>query len=422
MTINRFFYYLALFFFLMMLVIPTIHQFERGLLLVFLLMGLFIHLLIYKNWRVNNGLAFVGLLCLLTSVFFIFMGVVNGNHAVLIIVPVYVVWPMFFLFVAGAFNHPRYWDGFFKTIIVGSIAVSILGFLAAAEALGYLDFGLLAFLGEGTRMAVSQGNVGFTTPSLATLIYALPFLLAIIMLPKEVIHLKTWWLIFVWIGFLSTIIIMVMSGRRAFWLSAALSPFIIIIISILCRVKVNLKNNFIGLGLILLLVIGTLVFLDVTFDDIWTDFVSGFDFSNYKKEDVFTRKLQFDALLHGWMNSPIIGAGHGAGAIEFIRNPEAPFDYELSYMSLLFHTGLLGFLIYSSSVIWLFFRSVKLVRKLPCAAEMLIPTLTGLACFLIANTSNPYLEKFDYLWTLFLPVAILNAYLMNTNSLKISSP
>lgn len=422
MTINRFFYYLALFFFLMMLVIPTIHQFERGLLLVFLLMGLFIHLLIYKNWRVNNGLAFVGLLCLVISIFAMFIGAVNGSATLLIIAPVYIVWPMFFLFLIGAFNHPRYWDGFLKTIIIGSIAASFLGLFAAAESLGYLNFGLLAFLGEGTRMAVSEGNIGFSTPNLATLIYALPLLLAIIMLPKEVIHLKTWWLILVWIAFLSAAIIMVMSGRRAFWLSAALSPFFVVLISKLCRVKIKLKNSYIVLGLGLLLVMGTLIFLDVTFDDIWTDFVKGFDFSNANKKDVYFRKLQFDALLHGWMNSPIIGAGHGLGANEFIRVPEAPFDYELSYMSLLFHTGLLGFLIYSGSVIWLFFRSIKLVRELPCAAGMLIPTLTGLICFLIANTSNPYLEKFDYLWTLFLPVAILNAYLINTNSLKISPP
>ena len=52
------------------------------------------------------------------------------------------------------------------------------------------------------------------------------------------------------------------------------------------------------------------------------------------------------------------------------------------------------------------------MRRIPESAGLLIPTLSGLFCFLIINATNPYLASFDYLWVVFLPVAILNAYIL----------
>jgi hypothetical protein len=41
-------------------------------------------------------------------------------------------------------------------------------------------------------------------------------------------------------------------------------------------------------------------------------------------------------------------------------------------------------------------------------ALVIVPALMGLICFLVGNATNPYLAKFDSLWVLFLPLAILN--------------
>jgi hypothetical protein len=35
---------------------------------------------------------------------------------------------------------------------------------------------------------------------------------------------------------------------------------------------------------------------------------------------------------------------------------------------------------------------------------------------LIGNATNPYLEKFDYIWVIFLPVALINFWLLGQNS------
>jgi hypothetical protein len=46
----------------------------------------------------------------------------------------------------------------------------------------------------------------------------------------------------------------------------------------------------------------------------------------------------------------------------------------------------------------------------------MVATLTGMTTFLIANATNPYLEKFDCLWTVFLPLAVVNVSLLKENS------
>ena len=76
--------------------------------------------------------------------------------------------------------------------------------------------------------------------------------------------------------------------------------------------------------------------------------------------------------------------------------------------------GLVGILVYGSAVICLFARGIAVTRQQPEAAIILIPLLSGLFCFLIANATNPYLEKFDHMWVLFLPVAFLNAFLLKS--------
>lgn len=42
----------------------------------------------------------------------------------------------------------------------------------------------------------------------------------------------------------------------------------------------------------------------------------------------------------------------------------------------------------------------------------MLAVLTGVSGLLIANATNPYLAKFDFMWVLFLPLAIINRHLL----------
>jgi len=140
-------------------------------------------------------------------------------------------------------------------------------------------------------------------------------------------------------------------------------------------------------------------------------FAVGWDFT--EEQSALDRREQFFPLLQGWSESPIFGSGHGASVAGSIRSDEMPWAYELSYLALLFHTGMLGFLAYMSGVAWIFWMSLKIIRFGDHFSLYMLPLLVGFSCFLIGNASNPYLEKFDYMWVIFLPVAFINFWLLD---------
>jgi hypothetical protein len=70
-------------------------------------------------------------------------------------------------------------------------------------------------------------------------------------------------------------------------------------------------------------------------------------------------------------------------------------------------------LLYGLGVTWIYVQGLRIVRRGTSLAPLMVATLTGTTTFLIANATNPYLEKFDCLWTVFLPLALINASLLN---------
>ncbi len=425
MTINKISFGLSLFFYWLMLVMPTSYQAERGALLAFLVMIAIIHLLRSKNWRavwrLDLKVAIVGFVCVLASVFFMFYGALHDTPGALSVGTVYVVWPLLFLFFMGVFHNPEDWVPFLKVLIIGSICAAMVAVLAVMEAFGIFNIGLLSMLGERSHVFIGETLIGFSMPNLSTALFAVPYFCGLLLLPREVAKLNGIWSFCVWLGLLLTIGILVLSSRRAFWVAAALAPLIFMLLSMFCHVKINWKKFSILATTIFVVVVIVIFYVGINLEASWIDFLEGFEFDDINNEDAYVRTMQFKALLHGWIESPFFGAGHGGGAREYIRAAEVPYEYELGYMSLLFHTGLVGVSIYGGAVCWLFVKSARIVRRHPEAAGMLIPLLTGLMCFLIANTTNPYLEKFDLLWTLFLPIAVLNAYSLNNNKWVLKS-
>ena len=100
-------------------------------------------------------------------------------------------------------------------------------------------------------------------------------------------------------------------------------------------------------------------------------------------------------------------------APDVIRSVETPWAYELTYLALLYHTGVVGTLAYASGLAWIGTMSYRIARRGWSEAPALMATLSGTVIFLAANATNPYLEKYDYLWVIFLPVAFVNAWLVS---------
>jgi hypothetical protein len=140
------------------------------------------------------------------------------------------------------------------------------------------------------------------------------------------------------------------------------------------------------------------------------DIKQGFQFST--DSSALLRSEQFYALLNGWSQNPLFGAGHGASAPGSIRSVEQPWAYELSYVAYFFHTGILGSFIFFGQLGWIYFMSFKIIKSESVLKFYIFPVIVGTTCFLIANATNPYLAKYDFMWVLFLPLAIINIWLI----------
>jgi len=398
-------------FFWFMLVFPTMYKLERGGILALLIIASLVYVLWTNKWKMKRNIAFLGLLCITASLMFMLNGAVRGAPGALNVGTVFVIWPLVFLFFAGVLFKPEQIRPFMKILISGASASSMMGILFVAEKLGLIHVGVSLLYADTIANfgLTDDGIASYSLPNVATVIYAFPFLLSLLIMPKTYARMNQFWRIHTWVGLLLSVVVLVLIGRRVFWLIAALAPFVIILLLKVAHVHFDLKKIIkLGSALIALLIV-VIWYMHIPVDSITSDFISGFEFNNANNVSAYARNEQFFALLNGWVENPLLGAGHGASA-SIIRNEHFPWEYELSYVALLFHTGIVGIIIYGSAILWLILRAVELIRTQPYSADMLIPLIAGLICFLIATFTNPYLQKFDFLWTIFLPVAVINAY------------
>ena len=415
--VNKYFHRLGLLFFFFMLVLPTIYQKERGVLLLIIVAGCTYKVLI-GSWKIHPRVFIIGIGCVTTSLFFMLYGLFHDAPGAFSVGTVYVLWPLLFMFFMGILNNPSDFKGFIKIIILGVIVSAIMGILLVAEGLGYIDINISSFLEfQGSGIGISEGTLEYNLFNMTTVIFGFPCLLALIYLPKKLTIVNKFWNYLALLALMLAFITLLISGRRAFWVISLTSPFILFVIFRISGLANPFKMKQLFYVIVLMssvFLIGSVVF-KLRFESIIYDVLAGFDFGDPSNLSASARAEQFYALLHGWMDHPLFGSGHGAAVLGSVRSEEQAWAYELSYLALLFQIGLIGSLIYFSALLWTFIKSIRVVRINPKSAAMILPLLVGLACFLIANATNPYLAKFDYLWTIFLPVGILNSYLLRTS-------
>lgn len=412
--INTLFFRFSLLFFFLMLVVPTTFQSVRGVMLSVLVAGAVYSASVGK-WKINKGVLFIGVGCITASLLFMNYGLLNNAPGAVAVGTVYVLWPLLFMFFMGVLNNSADFQPFIKTIILGVACSSAMGVLLVASSLGLIELNLeAAFEFQGASVGIYDSTFEYQLYNLTTIMYGFGFLLALLVFPENRNSLNKFWYSLVQVTLLLACIAMFLSGRRAFWIVAAISPLVIYSLSMLAGLgnPFKFKKSIYLIAFLLLISLMAIVMFGINFGGIFDNVILGFEFNDSSNESAVLRKEQFIALLSGWLESPFIGLGHGSFTPTSIRDTENQWAYELSYMALLFQVGILGLLVYASALAWLYVKSIRIIRIRPETASLLLPPLVGLTGFLVANATNPYLAKFDYLWTIFLPVAILNSYLL----------
>jgi O-antigen ligase len=399
-------------FFVFSLIIPSAFQVERGVFLAIFILGSIISFNVTQI-KYNKVVLGLFLLNIAASFFYILVGLFNKSPGVFKVSTVYFVWPILFLYFVGFFKHTKVVPYFSYGIIISGILSCLLIINNILNTFGYLSItNNTIYEALGFSVFWEGGFTKISSTNLVTVFCVFVFTLSILFLPKSIrlsVYPSSKFII---ITLVLCAVLLFLSGRRAFWLVGVLSPVIIVSVYFLSNLKLNIRRYFFYIAIVLFISVFLFGYLAFDNDRFIEEFSSIFVFDDPGAESNLLRKEQYDALIQGWQTSPIWGCGLGSVAPGSIRDPIAPWNYELSYIALLFQTGIVGVIIYTFSICWIIFKGMQLARKSGYNAVLLLPFISTLICFLLANATNPYLAKFDYLWVIFLPIGIINAILL----------
>lgn len=247
-------------------------------------------------------------------------------------------------------------------------------FLSLSLYLGFIvsDFGQIPFF--ESKYAYNKGMAEFTFPQMNIL----PFVSAFIV--SDYFYNST--KIKFYLVSLFLILFTIFLGRFGLLLS-------ILFVLILLLVK-NIKFFFLIVFLLILL---------------YSVSINIIDFNN--NPSALTRQVQFFELFNMWLNNPIWGNGLGVHP-EYIRSNTNPASYELFYLNLVNQIGLFGLLLFSLSIFLLRKQMISINKKI---------FFNGILGILFASFTNPYLDRFDLIFILFLPISLFNMTHKYENSL-----
>ena len=345
------------------------------------------------------------------SLVFLFEGALTGAPGVLKQTQIYVLWPIVYMLLIAGASHPRIVVGLQGVMVLATICAGAYGLDYILTQLGILPgFLYLPILDQGQAIGFPEGYLKINVYFLNSLPFLVPFVMAAVATGAATHRggrlSPVWW----WAALGLGLGLALASGRRALMLATVAAPLVIMCFVLLKGgpAKVRAARPLILLVSLVLLVITTLmVFLTNT---LHIDVASAIPY--FRGAVDYPRREQFHALLQAWTEHPLLGAGHGASTAGSVRSETMPWAYELYYVGLLFQTGLVGVAAYAAGVCWIYMMGLRVVRAGGVLGEIMLPILVGTSCFLMANAVDPYLARFDGLWVIFLPLAVINSWLL----------
>lgn len=329
---------------------------------------------------------------------------------------VYFLWPMIYVLLLVLITTAGDLIFICRVAILASIYISLYGVLYALQSFSVIpQLEIINFLALGDIQGVGiHGNyVQVLISGLNSLPFLFPFAVSLIYVSYR---FSIWRIgrVWLWLSLVVQLVLILLSGRRALWLLVVATPVVLYLVAIFARYSKLINRKYLGhaFGLIIILIavgLGLSMFkFGFHFGNVFDIFFNAFKFSGSNDESNLIRSEQFNALIAGWKTAPIIGHGFGTYVSSDIRSLTNPWSYELYYIALLYHTGIVGVMIYGIAIIWLIKRAVSIMRTDPEAGWFVLPVLMGLIGMLIATATNPYLDRFDGIWAIFFLAATIN--------------
>ena len=336
-------------------------------------------------------------------------GLIRGNPGVSDYFRLQIIWPTIFFILISTIDSLKKIIFVYKLLVNFSIIISVYIIYRFLEVINLVPK-IYNFEGEVLGVGIHSGFIQVVSLSVGSLVFLLPFILCLVsgfsksFLYRKIVSKKKLFIVFVLIT-----IAVIISGRRALWFSFFITYILVFLTNYLIYKKKFLKliYNF-SLFSIVIFFIG---FSSITYlnDKVDFDQLSNRITKEFNSSELTPRQLQSIALFEGFKKNPLFGSGFGVGVKDNIRSSEKPWQYELTYNLYLYNTGLIGMLFFLLLILFPFSRYLKLCKIYPEFTPYLSPAFISYLIVLIASASNPYFtSSFDFMWMLFLPIAIIN--------------
>jgi len=347
-------------------------------------------------------------------------GLLNSAPGAVRVLSVMVVWPILYAVLSTMLNRPDAIKILVSTLAVTFVAIQSYSFLYLGYMAGVVPDVLYFELDQGQGVGFYDGTVEYSLYSISSLLFLMPFWLHYLF---NLVHEKRA-KISHWVLLLTGLVICVLTGRRAVQLVVLISPFLVLLSVVMVgggiqkgyRVVGSLFNVYSMALVSISVVILLFVFfsMGIHFDAIAENFKHGFEFTS--DISASERGNQFVSLMNAWLDGNLLfGAGNGSHT-DYLRSDDMPWAYELTYVYLLFSTGIVGVLFYFGWFGWGLLRIRNALLYRPDMGFYITPIITGVFGLAVGAASNPYFAKFDYLWIVLLPHLLAGAIKYQGNS------
>ena len=391
--------YSSLFFFVILFP-ASMYLIKIALLGIIIVLKLFYTQTINKTLFKGNGVIFWYLIFVTANVFYICYGECRGNQALRFYFPIDVIWLSLYFLLFAMMDSEEY-ICVLNTIIFSVKLVFFIGIIA------FILFNVTdtrELLNFKAAMRPGYPFLAISGGSITNVIFIGSVILLSCLEKREKPYV-----------FIIELLFIIATSRRSLMLNV-LIIFVLYIFLNICLVKEKKELTSINklLKLLLIMVLAIVIGL-ILFDKFSEDFDLG-DFLKFFKNafklqqsfeknidnSSFERGKQAVALYNGWLDHMLLGSGTAANA-EIVRS-DVPGAYELTYLAVLFQRGIIGMILYVFQFAFIFVYMIVYAKKYDKVRKFLLIYISSFLCFLIANGTNPYLQAFDFLWVLFIPL------------------
>jgi hypothetical protein len=311
---------LAFTLFFLMLVVPTVYQPVKGVLLAAVLAGIAWQVIRSGRLRLHPLIACASAAYVAVGLVFVLRGVWLGAPGALAVSTVYVLWPAVYTVLIAAAASSRVLNALSQLLVLATIVICGYSLIYILWAIGWWPDLLYLPLDQGQDFTVLNGTVEFNLYSIASLIFLVPYVAAmLILMPKDAAPVGRPTL---WVALGLGLFVSLLSGRRGLQLVVILGPLMAVVLRFLVRdsrpVNRMRVSAVTGYGLVLMAAaIAARTAFGIRVGAAFDWFVSGFRFSSDRI--AMMRASQGAELLAGWWRSPWLGWGHGASLEYMVR-------------------------------------------------------------------------------------------------------